>query len=129
MLICQDLNYHEEPIVSEWLGEIHHILKDSCRLRISRSPPTSPISIKQTMFKKSQIAWDVVITSMLTTMGSCCVVGKSEEQINGVWRCILSQQICNRNNLTNLFTILGHRCISIFSSRHSSISLLTICCQ
>ncbi|KZS14035.1 Uncharacterized protein APZ42_020662 [Daphnia magna] len=81
--LSQDLNYHEEPIVSEWLGEIHHILKDSCRLRISRSPPTSPISIKQTMFKKSQIAWDVVITSMLTTMGSCCVVGKSEEQING----------------------------------------------
>lgn len=34
------------------------------------------------MMKKSQIAWDVVITSMLTTMGSCCVVGKNEDHVN-----------------------------------------------
>jgi hypothetical protein len=45
---------------------------------------TSPISIKQIMLKLSLVAWDVAITSMLTTMGSCCVVGKSEEHINGV---------------------------------------------
>lgn len=45
---------------------------------------TSPISIKQIMLKLSLVAWDVAITSMLTTMGSCCVVGKNEEHINGV---------------------------------------------
>jgi hypothetical protein len=36
------------------------------------------------LLKLSHVAWDVAITSMLTTMGSCCVVGKSEEHINGV---------------------------------------------
>lgn len=86
----QDYSYHEEPIVSKWLGEIHQTLLDSCRLRVTNQI-TSPISIKN-MMKKSQIAWDVVITSMLVTMGSCCVVGRNEEHINGVNKSIFFNQ-------------------------------------
>ncbi len=44
------------------------------------------------MMKKSPIAWDVVITSMLITMGSCCVVGRNEEHINGVNEYIIFNQ-------------------------------------
>jgi len=43
----------------------------------------SPIQVKK-MLNVSQISWDIVITSMLTTMGSCCVVGTNEDFINRV---------------------------------------------
>jgi hypothetical protein len=78
----QDSNYHEEPVVGKWLSEIYNTVLDTSNLSI-RSGLSSPIQVKK-MLNVSQISWDIVITSMLTTMGSCCVVGTNEDFINRV---------------------------------------------
>lgn len=81
----QDSNYHEEPVVGKWLSEIYNTVLDTSNLSI-RSGLASPIQVKK-MLNVSQISWDIVITSMLTTMGSCCVVGTNEDFINRVLIC------------------------------------------
>lgn len=79
--LLQDTSYFEEPIVDEWLDAIYQTLVETSRLTI-KNPP-NPLVFKQIM-KKSQIEWDVLITAMLTTLGSCCIVGKNEDHINHV---------------------------------------------
>ena len=82
--ICQDANYHKEPIVSKWLSDVCKSLSTTVRSAVT-FPLSSSISMKQYLSgNEMKIAWDVVITAMLTTSGYCCVVGKQKDYVNNV---------------------------------------------
>lgn len=84
IFLFQNITYHEEPIVFSWLSELYYVVGETIRLRIIRPPGSpQPKETKLTM-RKFQLPWDVLITSMLTTLGSCCIVGKDENQVNKV---------------------------------------------
>ena len=70
-------------MVTNWLTDIYNVVFETSKLSLGRPTSLTVSSIKE-MLVNPQIAWDVIITSMLTTMGSCCVVGKNEDYINRV---------------------------------------------
>lgn len=71
-------------MVTSWLGDIYNVLTDTSRLAIARPSSLMTMSSAKEMLANPQVAWDVAVTSLLTTMGSCCVVGKNEDYVNRV---------------------------------------------
>jgi len=100
--LSQDANYHKEPIVSKWLSDVCKSLSTTVRSAVT-FPLSSSISMKQYLSgNEMKIAWDVVITAMLTTSGYCCVVGKQKDYVNNVIDFLMlflpdkSQVLCSR---------------------------------
>lgn len=79
--LSQDPYYHKKSLVLAWIAEIYSQLRETVDLSV-QFPTHSPLGIKE-IFSKSSLAWDTIITAMLST-GSCCVVGRNENTINRV---------------------------------------------
>ena len=77
----QDPCYHERPIVTAWIADISSQIHATVDLSV-KFPTRSPLKVKH-IFLNSLLAWDIIITAMLTT-GSCCVVGRNEDAINQI---------------------------------------------